>query len=131
EWRADAPATAVWVEALDGGDPSTKTETRDRLFALAAPFTGAPVALATLGLRYDDVTWGNGDTALVAERWWKNRQDRLWRIRPDTPGAPPPLPADRSYEDRHNDPGDRVTVPNAAGRQFLLTADGGRTIYLA
>ena len=33
EWRADAPATLVWVEAADGGDPAVKSEVRDRIKA--------------------------------------------------------------------------------------------------
>src|SRR5690606_29986095 len=37
-WRADAPATLTWVEALDGGDPSRDAARRDRLLALDAPF---------------------------------------------------------------------------------------------
>ena len=38
-WRPTAPATLVWAEALDGGDPRKKTAPRDRLLTLAAPFT--------------------------------------------------------------------------------------------
>src|SRR5207247_9115312 len=45
EWRRDAPATLTWVEALDGGDPAKPAEKRDRLFSLAAPFSGEPTAL--------------------------------------------------------------------------------------
>ena len=30
-WRADAPATLVYVQALDGGDPAIKTKYRDCL----------------------------------------------------------------------------------------------------
>lgn len=37
EWRADVPATVVWVEALDGGDAKVETAERDRVFALPAP----------------------------------------------------------------------------------------------
>ena len=30
-WRADAPATACWVEAQDGGDPRAKVAIHDRV----------------------------------------------------------------------------------------------------
>ena len=40
-WRADQPATILWVEALDGGDLKNKVPFRDKVVALAAPFTGA------------------------------------------------------------------------------------------
>src|SRR5690606_40391328 len=41
-WRNDAPATLVWVEAQDGGDPAVEAEERDRVFALDAPYNGEP-----------------------------------------------------------------------------------------
>ncbi|HYG61714.1 MAG TPA: prolyl oligopeptidase family serine peptidase [Thermoanaerobaculia bacterium] len=130
EWRADAPATLVWAEALDGGNPSAPAEHRDRIVALAAPFVGDPVILATLPLRYSGVSWGNGDTALVRDRWWKDRRIRTWRIRPDSPTSAPDLLFDRSSEDRYSDPGVPVMVENEAGRHVMLLAGGGKTLYL-
>jgi hypothetical protein len=40
------------VTALDGGDPSKKTEFRDELFSWDAPFTQAPVSLVKLRQRF-------------------------------------------------------------------------------
>ena len=37
-WRTDEPATLTWVEALDGGDAGRKTDERDALYQLRAPF---------------------------------------------------------------------------------------------
>jgi hypothetical protein len=48
-WRPLHPATLVWVEALDGGDPKTETEHRDRLMKLAAPFDDEPRQFALTG----------------------------------------------------------------------------------
>jgi hypothetical protein len=31
-WRADKPATLVYAEALDGGDPANKVDFRDEVF---------------------------------------------------------------------------------------------------
>ena len=42
QWRPNAPATLMWVEALDNGDLKIKVPHRDRLLALAAPFTAEP-----------------------------------------------------------------------------------------
>ena len=39
-WRATAPHTLFWVEALDGGDPRAEVAHRDRLMRLRAPFDG-------------------------------------------------------------------------------------------
>ncbi|HMB53925.1 MAG TPA: prolyl oligopeptidase family serine peptidase, partial [Thermoanaerobaculia bacterium] len=120
QWRNDAPATVAWVEALDGGDASAEAEERDRLFQLAAPFTGEPVALATLGLRFGGVTWGGDDLAVVVEWWWRSRQVRAWGIAPATPDREARLLMDYSFEDRYADPGNLVTVENEAGRRVLL-----------
>lgn len=45
QWRPTHPATLVWVEALDGGDPRKKVAHRDRIQMLDAPFTDAPIEL--------------------------------------------------------------------------------------
>ena len=42
QWQPLKPATLIWAEALDGGDPVRKVSFRDRVMTLAAPFTGEP-----------------------------------------------------------------------------------------
>ena len=39
-WRPNDPATLVWVEALDGGDPRKQVPQRDKVMWIKAPFTG-------------------------------------------------------------------------------------------
>jgi hypothetical protein len=41
-WEESVPASLVWAEALDGGDPMAKVEHRDEIFRLPAPFDTAP-----------------------------------------------------------------------------------------
>jgi dipeptidyl aminopeptidase/acylaminoacyl peptidase len=41
-WRSDKPATLVYAEALDGGDPANKVAFRDEVFLWTAPFNAAP-----------------------------------------------------------------------------------------
>ncbi|MBJ6978618.1 S9 family peptidase [Luteimonas sp. MC1782] len=127
-WRSDAPATLVWAEAQDGGDPSREAAVRDRVFAHAAPFAGEPRILADLSTRYRGVSWGHGSLALLQESWWKTRQLREWRLAPDT-GAAPVLLREGSYEDRYADPGTPVMQLDARGFARLLTTGGGETIY--
>lgn len=129
-WRSDAPATLVWAEAQDGGDPARDVEVRDAVFAHAAPFKDKPVELARLGLRYAGATWGRGDLALIDEYWWKTRQTRQWRIAPDQPAQEAELIVDRSYEDRYSDPGSPVTRPDDAGNQRLVVYSDGDSIFL-
>src|SRR5690554_3712867 len=44
-WRNDQPATLVWAEALDGGDPENEVEFRDVVMQQDAPFNNAPTEL--------------------------------------------------------------------------------------
>lgn len=129
-WRSDAPATLVWAEAQDGGDPNREAAVRDTVFAHAAPFAGKPVVLAQLATRYAGTQWGRGDLALLNEYWWKTRQTRQWLIAPDAPATAPQLLSERSAEDRYNDPGTPVMAPDAAGNPRLVIAGDGNSIFL-
>jgi dipeptidyl aminopeptidase/acylaminoacyl peptidase len=130
-WRADAPATLYWVEALDGGDAGKPADQRDRVFLQAAPFADDPRPVITLGYRLRDIHWSDDRLALVTESWWRTRQTRVWRFEPADLAAEPRLVIERSYEDRYNDPGRPVMKTNASGRDVLLTADGGRALFMA
>lgn len=130
EWRSDAPATLVWAEAQDGGDPSKPMDIRDHVLMQAAPFDKAPTVLAKLGNRYAGAEWGRGDVALIGEFWWKTRQARSWKVAPDAPATAPKLVFEGSSEDRYNDPGQPVTQADERGFQRLLFTPDGDSIYL-
>ena len=119
-WRADAPATLVWAEAQDGGDPAGAAEIRDVVYTQAAPFDATPAVLARLATRFNGIVWGRGDVALLSEDWDKTRAVKVWRIAPDDAAAAPQLLFAYSYEDRYNNPGAPVTRADGAGRQRLL-----------
>jgi len=129
-WRADAAAELCWVEALDGGDGGVEADDRDRLFTLKAPFDGEPDPLLTLGQRYGGVTWGDGDLALVMSWWWKTRNLKVWHVKPDDRDFAPAKIEDRSWQDRYADPGEPILHYGKYGRNVILTADGGNTIFL-
>jgi len=127
QWRSDAPATLVWAEAQDGGDPRTPAEVRDRVLILAAPFSDAPRPLIDLGERYSGVTWGDGDTAVVTSRWFNTRHETRYVVDPSNPGAGRVL-LERNYQDRYNNPGSPVTEQNAAGFPVMRFAADGRVL---
>ncbi len=124
DWRSDAPATLVWAEAQDGGDPAREVAVRDLVLMQAAPFKTPPVTLAPLTMRYAGVQWGRGDLALLGEYWRKTRQVKEWRLAPDNPDRAPQLIREGSFEDRYADPGTPVTVTDEHGLERLLIADG-------
>lgn len=129
DWRSDAPATLVWAEAQDGGDPARAVEVRDRVMMQAAPFDTAPTVLAKLAYRYEGASWARGDLALIEESWWKTRQTRRWRVTPDRPGSQE-LIHEGSSEDRYHDPGRPQTLRDDAGNPRLQLSADGKSLFL-
>ncbi len=130
-WRSDVPATLIWVEAQDGGDPKKEAAVRDRMYYLEAPFKAEkPSQGIEFKLRYGGVTWGKGDLAVAYEWWWANRQVITSTWKPDNPKAGKTILFDRSWEDRYNDPGDFQTHSNEYGRKVLLTTEADESLFL-
>jgi dipeptidyl aminopeptidase/acylaminoacyl peptidase len=130
QWRVDAPATVVWCEAQDGGDPSRTAEIRDRLYELAPPFKGTPHALCGTKNRYAGITWGDAQTAVVQDYWWKTRNTKTYLIDPSGENPTPRVLFDMSSEDLYAQPGWFVTAPNAFGRYALLFSEDKSKLYL-
>jgi dipeptidyl aminopeptidase/acylaminoacyl peptidase len=136
QWTATRPATLVWAEALDGGDPKKKVPFRDHLFLFPAPFTGRPVEWVKLeqrfmgpGFRSNSILFGEKEgLALVHDYDRDRRWLRTFEISLDHPGQPPALLWERSIRDRYKDPGTPVmrTLPN--GQEVILQQ--GNAIYL-
>ena len=136
-WRADAPATLVWAEAQDGGNPGVAVDIRDIVFVQAAPFKNKPRALIKLESRYQSALWARGDLAIVTEYWWKTRAVKTWRVKPDHLDTPDvatttaELMARYSSEDRYNNPGTPTTIMDLSGNPRLLIANDEESIFLA
>lgn len=128
-WRSDADATLWWFEAADGGDPRQAADIRDRMWQQAWPFDQSPRLLAELPYRGRFMLAGDEDTALVWERWWESRSERVTRIAPARPGTEPQQLWERLYEDRYADPGMPMTVADDRGQQRLVLDQGA--IFLA
>jgi dipeptidyl aminopeptidase/acylaminoacyl peptidase len=129
EWRPGEEATVVYVEALDGGNTRRPAEIRDRVVALAAPFS-TPVELGRLGYRYGGTMWGRDGIALVSEFDRMTRHVRVWAVNTSRPDAGWRIVFDRSMEDRYGDPGSPVMTTDGAGQTVLLQSQDGRWIYL-
>ncbi len=124
EWNASAPATLVWAEALDGGNPKTKAAHRDRIMALAAPFASDPVRLAETKYRFARIDFTDKGAALLTESDRATRTTRTWIL--DAPGVVPRKLWDRKTEDAYRNPGTPLTRARADGRII----QNGDWIYL-
>jgi dipeptidyl aminopeptidase/acylaminoacyl peptidase len=129
-WRATAPATLVWAEALDGGDWNVKVAQRDKVFMQKAPFTGPPLEIARTEQRFQGLRWGErADTALLDEydenRHWK----RSFVVNVDDPQVKPRPLWDLSTDEKYAEPGSPVHRQLANGA-WVIRQDGD-AIYLS
>lgn len=128
-WRADQPATLVWVEALDGGDQRKEVEKRDRIFMQEVPFKGEPTQLIDLEFRYAGISWSEEGFALANEYWRSTRQGRTWKV--DPANREIELIFDRNTEDRYTDPGSPEFKRSEYGTYVLHTLDGGSKVLMS
>ena len=131
EWRTNEPATLIWVEALDEGNPKNKVPHRDKVLTLKAPFSEAPSELARTEFRFSDLAWTDKGTGFLEEYDRTTRKTRAWILE----GSAPRLLWDRSAEDRYGNPGRPLRRPTGVAPGFF---DGsyapilqfGNSIYL-
>ena len=131
EWRADVPAELWWVEALDDGDAGREAPFRDRLFALAAPFSGKAVAKCDLEFRFDGIEWFSEDLAVVEQSWWDTRRKITALIAPSHPDNSWQVLFDRSFEDAYSDPGNFIVRPAKYGKYVLQDDGTGKVFFLS
>ena len=127
-WEERAPASLVWTEALDGGDPIAPADHRDRVMRLSAPFTGAPERV--LDVEHRCLGWLDLDQAeqvLLTE----HDRDRRWLTTWVCDLAEPErrrVLFDHSVDDAYTDPGSPVMATNPDGSRTVL--QDGSVIYM-
>src|SRR5262245_28596355 len=104
-WRSDQTATITWVEALDGGDLKNEVPFRDKVLALAAPFSTAPAEVIKTQWRFGGLSYTEKGIGLLSE---SNRSPRLTRTWILADGAQPRKLWERRQQDAYNNPGSPV-----------------------
>ncbi|MGD9891904.1 MAG: prolyl oligopeptidase family serine peptidase [Dehalococcoidia bacterium] len=129
-WQEKKPATLLWSEALDGGDPTVKVPHRDAIYTLSAPFDADPREVLRVTHRFAGWDWtGREDLVFLAEY----DRDRRWHTTSHLDLAEPVesrrVLFDLSVNDAYNDPGNPVyqTMPNG---ERTMVQDGDQ-VYLA
>jgi dipeptidyl aminopeptidase/acylaminoacyl peptidase len=123
-WRADKPATLVYVEALDEGDQAIKVDYRDEVFQWNAPFTSAPTSMMKTQQRFGGITWGNDSFAIAYDSWYDTRNAKTYLLNPSNPNEAPKVISDRNSQDIYSDPGNFETKKNEFGRYVIATENG-------
>jgi dipeptidyl aminopeptidase/acylaminoacyl peptidase len=127
-WEESMPASLVWTEALDGGDPMAKAEYRDEIFRLQAPFDEPPRSSVLVEQRclgwYDMAAAGH---LLVTE----HDRDRRWITSRLCDLAAPNdsrVIFDHSADEAYLDPGAPMMTVHPDGTRTVL--QDGNQIYL-
>jgi len=118
-WEERAPATLIWAEALDGGDPMAPATHRDAIMRAAAPFDAPPEQVFKLTHR--SIGWSSLErpgTVLLTERDRDRRWLTTWLADLNDPGRNKVV-FDLSEDDAYADPGSPM---------MRLHPDGSRTI---
>lgn len=136
-WRPADPATLVWVEAMDGGNPKEKVPHRDRLVMKRIGSAGEPTELARIehrvqggGFQSQAMQWLPDGRLLVSEFERNRRWTRTFLVEPGKPGQKQIF--SRNSQDRYRDKGapvlnmraDGTRVVAADGNTMLLRGDG-------
>ena len=114
-WHPIEPATLIYIEALDKGDPTVKVPFRDRIVAIKAPFTGQPAEWFKTEWRAAGVTFsekgidpadGDGSRHADATHWLyldgvASSPQKIWELRQQDryrdPGTPMPRPSTGTF----------------------------------
>ncbi len=130
EWRPTDPATLLWAEALDEGDPRKKVPARDRVVMFKAPFTGAPVEVIKTEHRYTGAQWGERDGLLFITDFDRDKRfRRTFLLNADNPEQAPRVVWALNVNDRYNNPGTAVERILSNGQRAVL--QHGDYIYLS
>jgi dipeptidyl aminopeptidase/acylaminoacyl peptidase len=130
QWQPSAPATLVWVEALDGGNPRTKADHRDKIMWISAPFTSEPAELTEMQYRLARIYWGErGDLAILQELDVSRSWERTWFMNPQDSNAQPRMAWEMNEAERYKDPGRPLTHLLPTGHEAVI--EQGDNIFLA
>ena len=117
-WRDDEPSTLYYIKALDNGMGRKKSEFRDALYTLSMTSGSQPKELFKTKRRFNNIVWGNSETAIVYEQMFADRKLRTNKLNPAT-GVMDSI-FERSSDDEYSDIGFPMTAKNRFGRQTLI-----------
>jgi dipeptidyl aminopeptidase/acylaminoacyl peptidase len=120
-WMTHKPATLIWTEALDEGDPKATVPFRDHYLTLDAPFAAEPREVLKLKERAGGLTYfATPGKALATQTEWKRNWRTTFLVDLADPAAAPVKIWDMSTQDRYNDPGRPVTTDLKTGERVII-----------
>jgi dipeptidyl aminopeptidase/acylaminoacyl peptidase len=127
EWRPTEPATLIWAEALDGGNPKTKVPNRDRL--MIKRVGAESVEFSKTLERFAGLDWiEKGGLGIISDYDPDRHWIRAFVIDVDNPSVTPKLLWDMSTDERYKNPGYPIYRVLPTGGYAVLQQ--GEWIYL-
>ncbi|MBX3299956.1 MAG: S9 family peptidase [Acidobacteria bacterium] len=126
-WIPAEPATLVWVEALDGGDPRKPAPNRDRIAKLTAPFDQGGEELFKLQHRYQGRIFGEKDGLILFYDYDRDKQRRRVFAADYRKPESVKIISDLNINDRYNDIGQPVTKQLQNGS--VVARQNGSSIF--
>ena len=130
-WRTDKPATVTWVEALDNGDYKNEMKYHDQVYLLEDPFNRSPDKFIATEMRFNGITWGRDDYALISEGLSKTRMRIVSSFNPTNPQNTKKKIQEFNYDDGYNNPGRFIIDQNTYGYSVLKFIDKGKSLLLS
>jgi dipeptidyl aminopeptidase/acylaminoacyl peptidase len=130
EWRANAPATLIWPEALDQGDWKVTVPNRDKVMMWSAPFSGKPQEVTRTTQRFSGMRWlAQGNEPFVYEYDANRQWVHISRIDVSKPSKPARTLWDYSANENYKNPGTLLSqmLPNGVS----VVRQDGDMVYLA
>lgn len=127
QWHPTEDALLLWAEAQDGGDPRVKTDNRDNVLALAAPFTGEARLLARLEDRASGMMGIEGSDDLMVYEYDRDTRELRQMLVDVNDGTAPRQLGIRNIQDAYNDPGQPLTTTTNRG-QVVARNLGGKLL---
>jgi dipeptidyl aminopeptidase/acylaminoacyl peptidase len=128
-WHPIEPATLLWAEALDEGNPRNKVPFRDKLMKISAPFSSPPNEFLKTEQRLAGRSFGEKDgMMLVADYNRDTEMIRTYIGNFNNPNEPLKLIQNLNTNDRYNDMGDPVVKLLPTGRSVIR--QDGDNIFL-
>lgn len=127
-WRSDVPASLVYVEALDKGNPAEQVPFRDAIYQWNAPFNQDAQLMAKTKQRFGGIMWGDAQRAIIYDQWYDTRNAKTYLFNPSQENSTLQVIFDRNYQDIYSDPGSFETRKNEYGKDVL--AIDNNTAYL-
>ncbi|MEO7659087.1 MAG: prolyl oligopeptidase family serine peptidase, partial [Pyrinomonadaceae bacterium] len=128
-WIPVEPASLMWIEALDGGDPRRKADHRDRLMKLTAPFNSPPAEVLKIEQRYQGRAFGEKNGMMLFYDFNRDNQRRRTYMTDYRDPSATKLISDLNTNDRYNNIGTPVTKFLKTGGSVIR--QDGDWIYLS